>query len=146
MLRVLKAFFPALLVTYVLAVVLATASAMSSLRGMGVEVPALTQVQATWHDLLGMASTYLLLILLALVIALPVAALLSRPLAAWRPLLFMLAGAVAMLVMHMLLEAVLLVTPVAATRTPGGLLGQCLAGALGGLVYALLSRRAPRAP
>ena len=144
MLRVLKAFFPALLLTYVVAAVLATSSVMSSLRGMGVEVSAATQMQATWHDLLGMAPSYLLLILAAFVIALPVAALLSRRLGGWRLPLFALAGAVAMLALHQLMHALLLITPVAVARTPLGLLGQCLAGALGGLMYALLSRRTPR--
>lgn len=140
MLRVLKAFFPALLLAYVVASVLATASVMDSLRGMGVEVTAHTQLQATWHDLLGMSTSYLLLILVAFVIALPVAALLSKQLGGWRLPLFLLAGAVALLALHLLLSAVMQVTPVAAARTAAGLAGQCLAGALGAGLYALLSR------
>ncbi|MBN7799137.1 hypothetical protein [Parahaliea mediterranea] len=141
MLRVLKAFFPSLLLTYVVASVLATASVMSSLRGMGVDVGVATQLQATWHDLLGMSSSYLLMILVAFVLALPVAALLVRLAGGWRLPLFLLAGAVALLVLHWLLSLTLQVTPVAAARTPLGLAGQCVAGALGTGLYALLSRR-----
>ena len=145
MLRVLKAFFPSLLFTYAVASVLATASVMASLRGMGVEVDTATQLQATWHDLLGMATSYLLMILAAFAVALPVAAALVKLVGGWRLPLFLLAGAVALLVLHWLLSLALQVTPVAAARTPLGLAGQCAAGALGAGLYALLSRRAANA-
>lgn len=141
MLRVLKAFFPALLLTYLLASLLATHSAMQSLRELGVAVPLAVQLQASWHDLLGMASSYLLLILVAFVIALPAAAGFFRLLGRMRPLLFLLAGFMAILAMHLLLSGILNVTPVAAARSLPGLLGQCLAGALGALAYCQLSRR-----
>lgn len=139
MLRALKAYFPALLLTYMVAVVLATASVMESLRDMGVAVGAAEQIQATWHDMLGMTSTYLVLLALALLIAFAVAAGVVRLAGAGRTAWYTLAGAVAVLVLHVTLQLVLQISPVAAARSGLGLAGQCLAGALGGWVFALLS-------
>lgn len=140
MLRVLKAFFPAVLATYVVASILATWSVMASLREMGVAVDTLTQLQATWHDILGMSSSYLLLIVLALLLAFPVASFLCRYIGRARLLLFVAAGVAALLCLHWLLGLSFKITLLAAAREPVGLLGQCLAGALGGWLYHLLSR------
>ncbi|TXS94007.1 hypothetical protein FV139_10325 [Parahaliea maris] len=139
MLRALKAYFPALILTYILAVVLATASVMDSLRDMGVAVSATVQVQATWHDLLGMTSTYLVLLAVALLVAFVVAAGVIRLVGGGRLLWYSLAGAVAVLVLHITLQLVLHISPVAAARSAMGLAGQCLAGAVGGWFFALLT-------
>ncbi|WP_116368104.1 hypothetical protein [Parahaliea mediterranea] len=144
MLRVLKAFFPALLLAYLLAVTLATASVMDNLRGMGVAVSTTVQLQSTWHDILGMASSYLPLLALAIVLAFAVAALVVRLAGGGRAFWYLLAGAVAVLVLHLALQLALQITVVAVARTAQGLAGQCLAGALGGWLFARLSR--PAAP
>lgn len=144
MLQWLKAFIPATIAAYALASTLATASVMASLREMGVAVGPAVLVQATWHDLLGMASSYLPMILVALAVALLVAGALARFTGGGRLPWCLLAGAVAMLVLHLALQVVLQITPIAAARTAVGLTGQCAAGALGGLLFARLSR--PRVP
>jgi len=139
MLRALRAFFPALLFTYLVASLLATQSVMQRLRELGVEISLQTQLQASWHDLLGMASSYLLLLLVTFAIALPVAAGLVRLFRAHRTVLFVLAGFTGVLALHLTLSAVLSITPIAAARTWPGLLGQCLAGAAGAWLYVRLS-------
>ena len=62
MLRVLRAFFPAVFAAYVLASLLATQVVLQDLVAMGVEVDFETRLRASLHDLLGLASTYLLLV------------------------------------------------------------------------------------
>ena len=146
MLRVIKAFFPAVLVAYLLACILFTQTILAAVQSFGLEVSMADRLAATWHDILGMASSYLLLILVAFVLGLPVAAGLARWLPNRRALLFTLAGFVAVVALHVIMKSVLGVSGIATTRTLTGLIGQGLAGALGGYCYHRLSRRAPASP
>jgi hypothetical protein len=59
-----------------------------------------------------------------------------------RPLSYAVGGAAAMAAMLLIMSAVLGITMVAGARTPLGFAAQCAAGALGGLVFAALTRRA----
>lgn len=140
MLRVLKAFFPAVLLAYVLASILFTQTILAAVQGMGLEVSAGVRLATTVDDLIGLSSSYLLLILVAFILGLPVAAGLTRLLPAHRALLFTLAGFVAIVALHMLMKAVLGLSGIAATRTLPGLLAQGFAGAVGGYCYHFLSR------
>ena len=148
MLRVLKAFFPAVVITYILAALLATQVVLQDLVAMGVAVDIGTRVHASLHDLLGLATSYLLLILFAFLLAMPAAAALVRlhlipgPRALW----FALAGALALVLLHVIMRQVLGVWPLAAAREWPGLLLQGLAGGIGGYVYARLSQQRPRRP
>jgi|AntAceMinimDraft_5_1070358.scaffolds.fasta_scaffold01051_10 hypothetical protein len=143
MARVLKAFFPAVLLAYVLASILFTQTILAAVQGMGLEVSAGMRLATTVDDLVGMSSSYLPLILVAFILGLPVAAGLTRLLPAHRALLFTLAGFVAIVALHSIMKAVLGVSGIAATRTLPGLLAQGLAGAVGGCCYHLLSRPRP---
>lgn len=140
MLRVFKAILPAVLLTYLLASVLFTQTILAAVQSMGLDVGISLRLATTLEDMAGMASSYLPLILVAFVLGLPVAAGLTRLMPHHRSLLFTLAGFVAILALHLILKAVLGISGVAATRTLPGLLGQCFAGAAGGLCYHLLSR------
>jgi hypothetical protein len=140
MVRALKAFFPAVLLAYVLASVLATQSNLGHLQMLGMEVGLADRADATFHDIIGMASSYLLLILVAFVLGLPVAAGLARLMPGQRALLYALAGFTAIVVLHLIMKAVLGISGIAATRTTAGLIGQGAAGAIGGLCFHWLSR------
>ena len=144
MLRALKAFFPAVLLAYALASILATQSNLGNLQMLGMEVGPGVRAEATFHDLIGMASSYLLLILVAFVLGLPVAAGLTRLLPDQRALLYALAGFTAIVALHLIMKVVLGISGIAATRTTAGLIGQGAAGAVGGLCFHWLSR--PRQP
>jgi hypothetical protein len=139
MLRVLKAFFPAVIVAYVLAAILVTQFNLGSLQSMGVPVSMADRLGATFHDLVGLASSYLLLILVAFILGFPVAAGLARLLPRQRMMLYVLAGGVAILALHLVMKAVLGLSGIAATRSLGGLLSQGLAGAVGGYLFHRLS-------
>ncbi len=140
MLRVLKAFFPAVLLTYVLASLFSTQIILGNLQSMGVDVSAMVRLSTSFHDLLGLTSSYLVLILIAFVLGMPVAAGLTRLMPTHRLFLFSLAGFVAIVALHLIMKAVLGLSGIAATRTLFGLLSQGVAGAAGGYLYYRLSR------
>jgi len=140
MLRVLKAFFPAVLLTYVLASIFSTQIILGNLQGMGVDVSSIVRLSTTFHDLVGLTSSYLLLILIAFLLGLPVAAGLNKLMPGHRLALFVLAGFVAIVALHLIMKAVLGLSGIAATRTMFGLLTQGFAGAVGGYLYYRLSR------
>jgi hypothetical protein len=140
MVRVLRAFFPAVLIAYVLASVLFTQTILATVQSFGLDVTLADRLAATWHDIMGMASSYLLLMLVAFILGLPVAAGLTRLMPGQRALLFALAGFVAVVALHVIMKAVLGVSGVAVTRSLAGLIGQGLAGAIGGYCYHRLSK------
>jgi len=142
MLRVLKAFFPAVLLTYVLASLFSTQIILGNLQTLGVDVSTMVRLGTSFHDLVGLTSSYLVLILVAFVLGLPVAAGLTRLMPAHRLFLFVLAGFVAIVALHLIMKAVLGLSGIAATRTLFGLLSQGVAGAAGGYLYYRLSRPA----
>lgn len=139
MVRAIKAFFPAVLVAYLLASIIFTQMILAIVQSFGLEVSLAQRLGATGHDILGMATSYLLLLLVAFLIALPVAAGLTRLLPSHRAALFTLAGFVAVVALHVILKAVLGLSGIAVTRTLAGLIGQGIAGAVGGYVYHRLS-------
>ena len=141
MVRVVKAFLPAVVVAYLLASILFTQTILATVQSFGLEVSFVQRLAATWHDIVGMASSYLLLLLVTFLIALPVAAGLTRILPSRRALLFTLAGFIAVVALHVIMKAVLGISGIAVTRTLAGLIGQGLAGALGGYVYQRLSSK-----
>lgn len=141
MLRALKAYVFAVLLTYLLGSVVATQVVLSGIVSMGVGVSLADRLSASLHDVLGLASSYLPLIAIALVLALPVAAGLARLLPQRRALLYLLAGFVALVALHLIMKAVLGVSGIAATRSLAGLLSQGAAGAIGGLCFHALTRR-----
>jgi hypothetical protein len=140
MARVLKAFFPAVLLAYILASILFTQTILAAVQSMGLDVSMGIRLGTTFDDMIGMTSSYLLLIFLAFILGLPVAAGLTRLLPSQRALLFSLAGFVAIVALHLIMKAVLGISAIASTRTLAGLLLQGLAGAVGGYCYHLLSR------
>jgi len=140
MVRVLKAFFPAVLLAYVLASMLATQSNLGNVEMLGMDVGLADRAGATFHDIIGMSSSYLLLILIAFVLGLPVAAGLTKLLPGQRAVLYALAGFTAIVALHVIMKAALGVSGIAATRTLAGLVAQGAAGAVGGLCFHWLSR------
>lgn len=135
------AWLLAVAVAYLLASATATQSVISSLAGMGLDVTMSTRVQMTLSDILGMANMFLPMVAFALLMAFMTAALLSRWLARWRLPLYAVAGATALVAIHLILHLAFGLTPIAIARTAGGLVLQGLAGAAGGVCYILLIRR-----
>jgi len=139
--RKLAIYLAAILVTYLLATVTASLHVASRLAAMGVTLDPAARLAMIGHDLVGMAGMFLPLIAFALLVAFLVTALVHYGLRRARVLLYVLAGAVAMLALHLGLHAAFGLTPVAIARSAGGLALQTLAGAAGGWVYIGLNRR-----
>ena len=135
LLRRLLVYLLAVGVAYGLAVAMATQSVIASLAAMGIPVSPGERLSMTVQDLAGMAPMFLPMVAFGLLCAFMTAALLCRWRAAWRIPLYVLAGAAGIVTIHLLLHLAFQITPVAAARSPGGLLLQALAGAVGGLVY-----------
>jgi len=138
--RSVGAFLLAVLSTYALGALFATWHVLGRLAEMGMGVDFGVPVHAMLHDLIGMFPTYLPLVGVAFLVALPVIVLLARLLPGWRRVAYVSGFAVAMIALHLVMPMVLNVHPVAATRTLAGLLAQGLAGAVGGYLFYVVGR------
>jgi MFS family permease len=138
--RTLLAWAVAVVTAYALATLAATQSVIGRLNGMGIPISLAERLQMSASDQLGMAGLYLPLITVALLLAWPVAGWLGRRSPERRTLLFVFAGATAMLCIHLALNWSFDITLVAVARTPLGLLSQVLAGAAAGYLYARLRK------
>ena len=145
MLRVVAAFLVALCATYLIGSITATQFVLWEVVALGPKVPWSVRLETTGQDLVGLAGSYLPLLALAFVLALPVAAGLARLAPAARPAWYLAAGFAAVLALHLIMKAVLGVTGIAATRSLAGLLTQGAAGAVGGALFHALTagRRSP---
>ena len=139
-------FLAAVLVAYAGAALTASQAVIQQLVKMGVPLSLADRLSMLGHDLAGLAASLLPMIALGFIIAFLVAALLYRWLRRGRPLLYALAGAAALVTIHVLMKVSFGISPVAIARSTSGLLVQGLAGAAGGWVYAYLLRRAPDKP
>ena len=140
------AFVGAVLSTYLLAAVIYSQLNLANLTEMGVEVSGAMRAQTAWHDLLGMATLYLPIIGVAFLIAFAFTRLVLKWLPQPRTLGYILAGFVAIFTVNEALVAFGSgVHPLAVTRTFTGLMSQCVAGAIGGWVFASLRKPADTA-
>ena len=140
MIRKLAAYLLAVIVAYTLASITATQSVIARLAELGVEVNFANRLSMTLQDIAGMAGMFLPMIAVAFLIAFMVTALLCRWLGRRPVALYVLAGAVALIAIHLTLNLAVGITPVAIARTMAGLLIQGLAGAVGAYLYAYTNR------
>jgi len=136
----LAIYLSAVVVAYLVAAITATQSVVSRLAGMGVPVSFTERLSMTLSDIVGMAGMFLPMIAFGLLIAFMATALICRYRNQWRVPLYIIAGAAALVCIHLALNLAFGITPVAIARTTAGLAMQAIAGAAGGLTYVLLSR------
>ena len=137
----LAIYLSAVVVAYLLASIMATQSVISSLSGMGVDLSFAERASMTLHDVGGMAGMFLPMIAFGLLIAFMATALICHYWNQWRTPLYIIAGAAALVCVHLALNLAFGITPVAIARTTTGLGLQALAGAVGGYTYVYLSGR-----
>ena len=137
----LAIYLSAVVVAYLLASIMATQSVISSLSGMGVDLSFAERATMTLHDIGGMAGMFLPMIAFGLLIAFMATALICHYWNQWRTPLYIIAGAAALVCVHLALNLAFGITPVAIARTTTGLGLQALAGAVGGYAYVYLSGR-----
>ena len=142
MFKVVIAFLLAVLAAELFGVITYGQLNLAALVELGMPVDMGVRWEVMWHDLLSMSQAYLVLLVIALGIAFAIAALIVKKVPQLRYLGFISAGFVALLVLNLgAVEATGGMHPLPVTRTFVGLLSQCLAGAVGGWVFASVRRR-----
>ena len=142
MLKVIVAFLLAVLAADIFGVVTYSQLNLAALIELGMPVDIGVRIETTLHDLISMSQAYVILLIVALGIAFSVAALILKRAPQIRYLGFISAGFVALLVLNLgAIEATGGMHPLPVTRTTIGLLSQCLAGAVGGWVFAMVRSR-----
>ena len=142
--RTISAYLAALASAYLVAVIGASGHVIGQLKRMGVALDFSQRAAMVGHDLIGMLQSFLPMVAVGLLIGFLVAGLLARRWPRARPTLFIVAGAVALLTIHVALKLAFEITPIAAARTGLGLAGQALAGALGGWLFTRIKQAIPR--
>jgi len=135
----IKGFLGAIASTYLLGVLFVSQGNLARIAEMGLDIDFGVRLQALTHDVSSMVSLYLPLVVVALLIALTVCHQIAKRVSVNPALLFLLAGFVGMVALHLLMKAALTLTGIAPTRTIDGLMLQGVAGALGAYVYYWLS-------
>ncbi|XOV81487.1 MAG: hypothetical protein ACFHXK_11440 [bacterium] len=141
--KLVLAFVLAVITAYVLAVLAYTQLNLANIVEMGLPVSMTDRIGAAGHDLMGMATLYLPIIAVALLLAFGFTAIVLRWVPQLRTLGYILAGFVGIFAVDFALGALLTggTHPLAVTRTTIGLLSQCVAGAIGGYVFAVMLRQ-----
>ena len=140
-LRRLGALLLAGVLAGVVAIIVQTQFVLVALAQVGVATPLAQRLAMTGQDILGMGPMYLPLFLLALLVGCLVAGLLCRWLGRLRPWVYLVAGFCAIVALHLLMQAVFGgIVAIAGARSVAGLAGQGAAGALGGWLFARLTR------
>jgi hypothetical protein len=135
-------YLAAVAVAYALASLSATQAVVSRLAGMGVSVGWSGRMAMSLQDLAGLAPMFLPMVAFALLLALLCAALVCRYVSHWPGTVYFVAGASALVMIHLILELAFGLVPIAVARTAGGLALQGLAGGIGAGAYRYLVRRA----
>jgi hypothetical protein len=143
-LRHLLAWLLAVAVTAVAGTIVQTQFNLGAIAALGAPVPADARLATTLHDLAGFAPLFAAVTAAGFLVAFLVAGLLLRFLPDYRKLVFTLAGVAAIAVAIVLMNAMLPVTPIAATRSLAGFAALAATGAPGGWIFAVLARRRAR--
>lgn len=133
--NVMAAWLLAVLTATVIGSIVQTQFNLAAIVNLEVAVPVGTWLLTTIQDIFSFGLLYGILVAIALAIGFAVAALLSKYTSLPRNFMFVLAGAVAVLVLLVALNTALPMTPIAATRNIFALLLMALAGAPAGWVY-----------
>ncbi len=136
------AFIAAWLATFVLASLAHSQMVLNELQALGINISAGLRFESSLNDMLGLAPAYGAVILIALLLGFSVTGFLfkraakqNKTLSFW---LYPISGFVAILVVHILMHPLLDITLIAGARTTLGLILQCLAGLVGGLIFVKL--------
>lgn len=137
--RYLFAFIISVLAASIIASMFSTQFVVAGLRELGVEIPTATRLAKTFGDL---ASLRFLGVVIGLcfLVGFVVAAIAMRFLGGSRLSWYTVAGGLSYAVTLLLIEHILQLMPIAGARTTGGMFTQGLAGAMGGFMFAQLTK------
>jgi len=146
LLRLLFAWLTASVVTGATGSIIQTQYNLAAIAGIGAPSSLAIRIQTTLQDLAGFAPAFALIAAGGFIIAFPAAALLARYWRAGRTMRYAAAGAAAVATAILVMNAMLPVTGIGATRWASGILALSATGGLGGLVFARLTRPAAGRP
>ena len=133
--RITISLIGAALVTSLIGSFFSTQSVISSLQSLDINVPLSTRLSMTVNDL-GILPSLIPITAICFAVGFLVAAMCLRFIGGNRIVWHIFAGATALMFRLFVMKAVLLITPIAGTRTGLGVMSFGLAGAVGGWVYA----------
>ena len=131
-------------VGFFFASLLHTQAVLAKLSEINIKIPLSERVETSLQDLLGLAPSYGLVILIALAIAFSIAGLITKKWHLKAQYLYPLAGACAFLIMLLAMQPILNVTLLAGARGTSGLLMQMSAGLIAGICFAWLINQNPQ--
>lgn len=129
------------IVGFVFASMLHTQAVLGGLSEIGIIISFSDRLSTTIQDMLGLAPSYGLIILIALTIAFSVTGLINKRLQTRAWYLYPLAGAAAFLVMLLAMQPILNVTLIAGARGTLGLAMQVSAGLIAGICFSALLKK-----
>lgn len=136
--KVSIAFLIAVIVTFILASIFHSQFVIYELTAIGIEVPFTTRIRSTLSDLIGLAPGYGPIILIGMLIGFSIIGL-SRKRLNWPAVIaYPIGGFVSIVAIHLLMYPIFYITLIAGARSNLGLAFQCLAGAIGGFMFARL--------
>ena len=132
--RGVTAYTLGVLVAYIVGSVIGTQMILYSVSTMALEVTLNARLGSTVNDLVGLSASLLPMMAVSLVVPWLACDFMTRRHPDLRsPLLYGLTGAFAIAILHIALSQIFGMDVFAPARTLPGLLGQCLAGAIGGV-------------
>jgi len=131
----------AVVATYTLAVIGYSQINLLNLVEMGIAVDFAMRVQTLQHDLVSMLDLFLPIVIVALLLAFLIGAMIIRRVPHLRTIGYVLAGTMGIYGVIVSLGLMMGTNPIAVTRSAAGLLSQVAAGAVGGLVFALVTAK-----
>lgn len=130
------AWFAASMLTFVLASIFHSQFVLLGLTQINVDIPISQWLGMTFSDILGLSLSYGIVIAIALLICFGVSTAVAKY---WRILptwIYPLLGALTIAIMLAAMQPILNVTLIAGARSTMGFLFQCVAGLMGGYVFA----------
>lgn len=134
--QVFIAFMAAVFSAFIIASISHTQFVLNDLSALGIHISVSTRLATTRNDLIGLASGYLPIILIGLLLGFSIMGWFKRRFN-WNPLYaYPLAGGLTFAAIHWLMYPIFYITLIAGARSTIGFSFQCLAGVVGGLVFA----------
>lgn len=133
-------FLAAVIAAYVLGAIFVSQGNIASVIALNFDVSIAQRFEAALHDVANMTGIYLPVIAVGYVIAMPVATFIIKYAPQHRMVLYITAGATALVSIHIILKILLGFSGIAATRSLMGMIAQAIAGGVGGYFFHLISR------
>lgn len=138
-LRYIIAFIISVLAASIIASMFSTQFVVAGLRELAIEIPVATRLAMTFGDL-AILKTLGIIVSLCFLISFVIAGLAKRYIGGSRLSWYTVAGGLSLATALLLMEQVLQLMPIAGARTTGGMSTQALAGAMGGFIFAQLTK------